>query len=92
MSAGFNFTIIKSFISIFNDEAQLLSKVLQGKRDKTTNECEISHPVSMATMEMIGKTALGVNFNAQIGGKHKFVENLQTAMMVNCIHLYHFYF
>jgi len=36
----------------------------------------------MATMEMIGKTALGVTFNAQTGGCNQFVEHLQTAMHV----------
>jgi len=33
-------------------------------------------------MEMIGKTALGVTFNAQKGGCNRFVENLLTAMHV----------
>jgi hypothetical protein len=36
----------------------------------------------MATMEMIGKTALGITFNAQTGGCNQFVEHLQTAMHV----------
>jgi len=83
VTGGFNFTIIKSFIPIFYEEANVLNEILQKKRDGDTNECDISNPVSMATMEMIGKTALGVKLNAQNGGRHRFVENLQTAMLVS---------
>lgn len=82
VSSGFNFTIIKSFIPIFYEEANVLSKMLRKKSDSESSECDISIPVSMATMEMIGRTALGVKFNAQSGGHHKFVENVFTAMNV----------
>lgn len=84
VSGGFNFTIIKSFIPIFFEEANVLSNILRTKcAESKSNDCDISNPVSMATMEMIGKTALGVKFNAQNGGCHRFVENLQTAMLVS---------
>lgn len=83
VTGGFNFTIIKSFIPIFYEEANVLNEILQKNRDLESNECDISNPVSMATMEMIGKTALGVKLNAQNGGRHRFVENLQTAMLVS---------
>lgn len=85
VAGGFNFTIIKSFIPIFYEEANVLNEILQKQRDLKSSECNISIPVSMATMEMIGKTALGVKFNAQNGGRHRFVENLQTAMHVGNI-------
>lgn len=85
VSGGFNFTIIKSFLPIFFEESNVLDDILKQKYDLKSKECDISVPVSMATMEMIGKTALGVQFNAQNGGRHRFVENLQTAMLVsNC--------
>lgn len=83
VSGGFNFTIIKSFIPIFYEESNVLNNILTQKYDLKSNECDISVPVSMATMEMIGKTALGVKLNAQNGGRHRFVENLQTAMHVS---------
>lgn len=83
VSEGFNFSIIKSFISIFHEEANVLAEILQKKRDVLSNECDISVPISMATMEIIGRTALGVKFNAQNYGNHRFVENLQTAMLVS---------
>lgn len=82
VAGGFNFTIIKSFIPIFYEEANVLKEILQKKCDQTPNDCDLSVSVSMATMEMIGKTAFGVTFNAQNGGRHRFVENLQTAMLV----------
>ncbi|KAF0767926.1 cytochrome P450 4C1-like [Aphis craccivora] len=77
---GFSFTSTNSFIPIFYQEANVLAKILQEKCVLKSNECNISGPVSMATMEMIGKTALGVTFNAQTGGCNQFVEHLQTAM------------
>lgn len=91
VSGGFNFTIIKSFIPIFYEEANVLSEVLRKKSDPKSNECDIGDPVSMATMEMIGRTALGVKFNAQHGGRHRFVENLQTAMHVINFYLHYSY-
>lgn len=83
MSGGFNFTIIKSFIPIFYAEAMVLSEILRKKSDSISNECDISTPVGMATMEMIGRTALGVKFNAQSGGHHRFVESVFMAMKVS---------
>ncbi|XP_025192988.1 cytochrome P450 4C1 isoform X3 [Melanaphis sacchari] len=77
---GFSFSSINSFIPIFYQEANVLAEILQEKCILKSNECNISGPVSMATMEMIGKTALGVTFNAQTGGCNQFVEHLQTAM------------
>lgn len=91
VSGGFNFKIIKSFITIFYEESNVLNDILKQKYNIKSNECDISTPISMATMEMIGKTALGVKFNAQNGGRHRFVENLQTAMSVRKCY-YYFYF
>lgn len=84
MSGGFTFSIIKSFIPIFYEETKVLIEVLEKNCD-CEKKCNISVPISLATMEMIGKTALGVKFNAQNGGRHRFVENLQTAMHVGNI-------
>jgi len=80
---GLNFSVIKSFVPIFYEEANVLSRILQKKRDLKINDCDISVPISMATMEMIGRTALDVTFNAQNGGRHLFVENLQIVMHVS---------
>lgn len=84
VTGGLSFSMIKSFLPIFYQEADVLAEIIKKKRDSKSNECEISLLVSMATMEMIGKTALGVTFNAQNGEHHPFVENLQTAMAVRC--------
>lgn len=86
MSGGLRFTVIKSFIPIFFDEALVLNKIFRKKCDLNSNECEISIPISMATMEMIGRTAFGVKFNAQIDNSHRFVDNLHTALSVLCIY------
>ncbi|XP_026805956.1 cytochrome P450 4C1-like [Rhopalosiphum maidis] len=80
LTKGFSFKLLKAFIPIFYEEALVLAQILRDKSDSTSKECDISGPVSMATMEMIGKTALGVTFNAQKGGSNRFVENLLTAM------------
>lgn len=82
VTRGFSFSLLKSFIPIFYEEANVLAEILLKKCDFKSNECDVSVPVSMATMEMIGKTALGVTFNAQKGGRNRFVENLQAAMHV----------
>jgi len=82
VTKGFSFKLLKEFIPIFYEEALVLAEILGDKSDSKSKECDISVPVSMATMEMIGKTALGVTFNAQKGGCNRFVENLLTAMHV----------
>lgn len=88
VSGGFTIPVIKSFIPIFYEEANVLNNILQTKcADSKSNDCDISSPISMATMEMIGKTALGVQFNAQKSKYHRFVENLLTAMAVS-VNLY----
>lgn len=83
VSGGLSFSILKSFIPIFYEEANVLNKILQKKRNLKSNDCDISIPICMATLEMIGKTALDVTFNAQNGDRHLFVENLQTALHVS---------
>lgn len=83
---GFSLTLLKTFIPIFFEEANVLVEILEEKRDLKTNNCDISVPISMATMEMIGKTALGVTFDSQWGGSNRFVENLQTVMHVRVRH------
>lgn len=85
VSKGFNISILKSFIRVFYEEANVLAEKLIKNSDVVTNECEVSLPVSMATMEMIGKTALGVTFNAQNESRHPFVENLINIMEVCCL-------
>jgi len=88
VSGGLNFSIIKSFIQIFFEEANDLAEILQMNCNLKTNDCNISNFVSLATMEMIGRSSLGVTFNAQKGGRNRFIENLQTAMHVRCISYY----
>lgn len=88
ISGGFSFTILKSFIPKFYYEAEVLSDVLQKGRDPNSGNCEISGPISMATMEIIGKTALDVSFNAQNAEGHPFVESLLMAMHVSFVFVF----
>ncbi|XP_050444370.1 cytochrome P450 4c21-like isoform X2 [Adelges cooleyi] len=70
VASGFKFSMLKSFVPIFYEEAKFLSQVLYEKQEISTNECEISWAIGMATLEMIGRTALGVKLNAQKNAKH----------------------
>lgn len=81
VTGGLSFIMIKSFIPIFYEEARVLSEILKKNCD-SEKECNISVPISLAIMEIIGKTALGVTFNAQKGGRNQFVDNLRTVMLV----------
>lgn len=82
VSGGLSFAMIKSFIPIFYEEACVLSEKLNKICDLKSKECDISNPINMATMEMIGKTALGVKLNAQNNSHHRFIDNLQTTLHV----------
>lgn len=83
VSSGFSFKTIKSFVPIFCNEAEVLNDILQKSRDLNSENCELSGPISRATMDMIGKTALDFTFNAQKGDHHPFIENLNTVMLVS---------
>ncbi|XP_050542875.1 cytochrome P450 4C1-like isoform X2 [Daktulosphaira vitifoliae] len=80
--AGFNYTIMRSFLPVFYEEACVLLKVLHMQCNQNSKGCDISVPISNATMEMIGRNALGIKFNAQNGVKHEFIENLFNTMTV----------
>lgn len=86
MAGGLRFKALKSFIPIFYDEAIVLNQILHKTCDLNSKECEISIPISMAAIEMIGRTTFDVKFNAQYDNSHRFVENLHVALMVTiCI-------
>lgn len=50
---------LKSLIPSFYREANVLVGILRANRDLKPNDCDISEPISTATMEMIGLAALG---------------------------------
>lgn len=82
VSGTFSLSILKSFIPVFCEEAAILSDSLNKKCDPKSKDCEISYPIKMATMEMIGETAIGFKFNAQKADRHIFLDNLQTILTV----------
>lgn len=73
---------LKSLIPSFYQESKVLVERLLEKCDPESKDCDISQPISMATMEIIGKTALSVTFNAQQDGRNKFVEAIHTIFYV----------
>lgn len=83
LSKGLSHSVItKSFLPIFYDEANVLAEILINKSDPESKECEISLPLNMATMDIIGRSSLGVHFNSQKGGHHPFVENFKQMLEV----------
>lgn len=84
---GMNNTILKSFIPIFYEETKVLSELLRKYRSNS-NECNIMGPISRAIMDMIGRTALGLSFNTQQDGHHRFVENIKAIINVCFMYLY----
>lgn len=83
---GLGVSKLKSLIPSLYQEAKVLVERMQEKCEPESGDCDISQPISMATMEMIGKTALGVRFNAQQDGHNKFVKAIDTLFGV--CHLY----
>ncbi|XP_050444449.1 cytochrome P450 4C1-like [Adelges cooleyi] len=82
VAVGLKYSMLKSFIPIFHEEAKFLSQVLYEKREINSDDCEISSAIGMATMEIIGRAALGVKLNAQKNAKHVFVENFRVIQKV----------
>lgn len=79
---GLGLAKLKTLIPSFYQESKVLVEVIKKKCDYKSNDYDISQPISMATMEMIGKSALGVTFNAQRNGQNEFVEAIHTVFYV----------
>ncbi|XP_050436772.1 cytochrome P450 4C1-like isoform X2 [Adelges cooleyi] len=77
VSEGLKFSTLKSYMPIFYEEANALGKVLYEQRDQISHECEISKAVSRATMEIIGRTTLGIQFGGQKNSKNHLLENIE---------------
>ncbi|XP_050440094.1 cytochrome P450 4C1-like [Adelges cooleyi] len=63
---------LKSLITLFYEESRILEQILSEKSKRKSMELEISHFFELASIDTIGRTALGEEFNSQNKENHDF--------------------
>ncbi|XP_050440732.1 cytochrome P450 4V2-like [Adelges cooleyi] len=77
ISKWLKYSNLKSLIPDFYEEAKVLEHILSEKLERKSNECDISRAFELASMDTIGRTALGEKFNSQNKANHAFQHNYE---------------
>ena len=73
----FHFAILNEFVSIFETQAKRLVKKFRETAD-TGKAIDVQIPVSLATLDVICETAMGVHINAQYASNSEYVETVKS--------------
>ena len=71
----FHFNILEEFVTVFDRQAQILSKKLE-KHAKNEEIVDVHDYVALATLDVICETAMGVRIDAQTDEKCEYVQML----------------
>lgn len=80
LTPSFHFDILKDFLVVFNEQSQLLIKIL----DKQLKQpwIDIVTPVTLCSLDIICETTLGVSIGAQNNSESEYVQAVQRASEV----------
>ena len=73
----FHFAILKEFVCIFEKQSKRLVEKFRETAD-TGEAIDVQVPVSLATLDVICETSMGVHINAQYASKSEYVEALHS--------------
>ena len=77
ITPSFHFGILKGFVSIFEEHSKRLVEKLKLKAD-TGEAVDIQVPVSLATLDAISETSMGVKIHAQDSGNTEYVKAVNS--------------
>ncbi|XP_055948472.1 cytochrome P450 4V2-like isoform X2 [Argiope bruennichi] len=82
----FNLTVLRGFLSLFNEHSQKLVEILQ---ERTKEEFTyIETPITLATMDIICETMFGVKINALRNDNPPFVRSVQRLLEILLARIY----
>lgn len=74
LTPAFHFQILDNFLISFNEQASILTKMLESDVGKLW--IDIVPKIKMCTLDIICETAMGVHLNAQSGGCKEYVDGI----------------
>lgn len=90
ISSNFHFSIVKSYISIFHDEVNILISKVEKFAD-SGESIQFEPMVVLATFNMVMRSTLGINPKAQEGNRNVVLEATDRAMELGQLRMYWFF-
>ncbi|XP_046915911.1 cytochrome P450 4c3-like [Dermatophagoides farinae] len=91
LTPTFHFNILEQFITVMNEQAQILSNVIEQKQQHTDGDEKFLNIVPLmtnATLDVISETAMGVKIQSQLNKNREYVDavtRVSTALMKRII-------
>ena len=77
LTPTFHFNILEQFITVMNEQAQILSNVIEQKQQHTDGDEKFLNIVPLmtnATLDVISETAMGVKIQSQLNKNREYVD------------------
>lgn len=82
LTPAFDWTIIKQFVNVFNEQSRVLVQVLDSHCNTTsqgTQSVDVFPIVTHATLDVICAAAMGRHFNAQLESNNQYASSVKMA-------------
>ncbi len=82
LTPAFDFSIVKQFVSVFNEQSRILVQVLDAHCNATkdgTKSVDVFPIVTHATLDVICAAAMGRHFNAQLETNNEYASSVKLA-------------
>ncbi|OTF78484.1 hypothetical protein BLA29_006857, partial [Euroglyphus maynei] len=75
LTPAFHFNILEQFLPIMNEQAYILSRMIQDRQTKATeNYIDVVPLITNATLDVISETAMGVKIESQFDKNRDYVD------------------
>ncbi|XP_035217741.1 cytochrome P450 4V2-like [Stegodyphus dumicola] len=74
LTPSFHFEILKDFLPVFNEQSQILVKILEKETKKPWTD--VTMPMTLCSLDIICETTLGVSISAQQNSDSQYVKSV----------------